>query len=68
MSQAVGLLGPYKADQLLPEEDHCGYEVAVEMLIPLHHDVGLYSAAYTQFNTIQKLRMAFSNTIVPQLR
>jgi hypothetical protein len=29
----VGLLGPYKAEGPLPEEDHCGYEVAIEMVL-----------------------------------
>jgi hypothetical protein len=33
MSAAGGLLGPYESDGPLPEEDHCGYEVAFEMLL-----------------------------------
>jgi hypothetical protein len=51
MSAKVGLLGPYEADGSLPDSDHCGYEVAIEML--LHsRQAGSYSDAYTQFDTI----------------
>jgi hypothetical protein len=60
MSALVELLGPYEADGPLPEENHCGYEVAVDMLLHSRRP-GSYSAAYTQFDTIRKLRTAFSN-------
>jgi hypothetical protein len=33
LSKTVGLLGPYEADGPLPEIDHCGYEVAIEMIL-----------------------------------
>jgi hypothetical protein len=56
----MGLLGPYKADGPLPEEDHFGYEVAFEMLLHSQRN-GSYSELYTQFDTIRKLRSAFSN-------
>jgi hypothetical protein len=61
LSKAVGLKGPYEADAPLPEYDHhCGYEVAIEILLHSRRP-GSYSNAYTQFDTIQKLRTAFSN-------
>jgi hypothetical protein len=60
MLTLVGLQGPYKSDSPLPEDDHCGHEVAIKMLLHLHQ-AGSYSAAYTQFDTIWKLRSAFSN-------
>jgi hypothetical protein len=60
MSAAGGLLGPYESDGPLPEEDHCGYEVAFEMLLHSRRP-GSYSDSYTQFDTIRKLRTAFSN-------
>jgi hypothetical protein len=60
MSALVGLLGPYESDGPLPEDDHCGYEVAIEMLLHSRRS-GSYSEAYTQFDTIRKLRSAFSN-------
>ena len=60
MSATMGLLGPYKSDGPLPEGDHCGYEVAFEMLLHSRRP-GSYSGSYTQFETIRKLRSAFSN-------
>jgi hypothetical protein len=33
LSATVGLLGPYEAECSLPEDDHCGYEVAIEMVL-----------------------------------
>jgi hypothetical protein len=60
LSATMGLLGPYEADGPLPEEDHCGYEVAFEMLLHSRRP-GSYSDTYTQFDTIRKLRSAFSN-------
>jgi hypothetical protein len=56
----MGLMGPYESDGPLPEYDHCGYEVAFEMLLHSRRP-GSYSDAYTQFDTIRKLRSAFSN-------
>jgi hypothetical protein len=49
MSVAMGLLG------ILLEEDHCGYEVAIEILL---HSCwsGSYSDAYTQFDKFRKLK------------
>jgi hypothetical protein len=60
LSETVGLLGPYEAEGPLPEVDHCGYEVAIEMVIQSRQP-GRYSTEYTQFDTIRKLRSAFSN-------
>jgi hypothetical protein len=56
----MGLMGPYESDGPLPEYDHCGYEVAFEMLLHSRRP-GSYSDSYTQFDTIGKLRSAFSN-------
>jgi hypothetical protein len=60
ISNTVGLFGPYEAEGPLPEFDHCGYEVAIEMVIQSRQP-GRYSSEYTQFETIRKLRSAFSN-------
>ena len=60
MSALVGLEGPYESDGPLPDFDHCGYEVAVEMLLHSRRP-RRYSDAYMQFDTIRKLRSAFSN-------
>jgi hypothetical protein len=60
LSSLGGLLCPYEAEGSLPEHDHCGYEVAIKMVLPSRQS-GYHSKEYTQFNTIRKLRSAFSN-------
>jgi hypothetical protein len=60
MSAAIGLQGSYEAYGPLPDHNHCGYEMAFEMLMHLRHG-GSYSDEYTQFDTIQKLWSSFSN-------
>jgi hypothetical protein len=60
MSATMGLLGPYKSNGSLPEDNHCGYEVAFEMLLHSQRP-GSYSESYTPFETVRKLRSAFSN-------
>jgi hypothetical protein len=60
LSKTVGLLGPYKAIGPLPNIDHCGYEVAIEMVLQSCRP-GKYSPDYTQFETIRKLRSVFFN-------
>ena len=58
--ETVGLVGPYKAHGHLPEFDHCGYKVAIEMVLHSRRS-GHYSQDYVQFETIRKLRSSFSN-------
>jgi hypothetical protein len=58
--KTVGLLGPSKALGLLPEIDHCGYEVAIEMVLQSRRP-GRYSPNYMHFDTIRKLGSVFSN-------
>jgi hypothetical protein len=61
MSGLVGLLGPYKSDGPLSENDHCGYKVAIEMLLHSRRGGTYLEADYTQFDTVRNLRSAFSN-------
>jgi hypothetical protein len=58
LSKTVGLLGPYEALGPLPKNDHCGYKVAIEMVLQSCRP-GKYSPDYTQFDSIRKL--VFSN-------
>jgi hypothetical protein len=60
LSNPVGLAGPYEADGHLPEFDHCGYEVAIEMVLHSRRS-RTHSKDYVQFETIQKLQSSFSN-------
>jgi hypothetical protein len=62
MSGLVGLAGPYLHEGPLPGFDHCGYEVAVQMLLYSKRP-GKYSKSHLQFDTIRKLRSAYSNQI-----
>jgi hypothetical protein len=58
-SKLAGLEGPYWYEGLLPAHDHCGYKVAIQMVLksraPAKH-----SQNYTQFDTIGKLRSVSS--------
>jgi hypothetical protein len=60
LSKAVGLDGPYEVDGPLPEFDHCGYEVAIDTILYSRRP-GRHTKEYTQFDTIRKLRTAYSN-------
>jgi hypothetical protein len=60
LSESVGLEGPYVQEGFLPTFDHCGYQVAIQMLLALKRP-GRYSEEYTQYDTIRKVRTAYSN-------
>lgn len=50
----------YVVTSAFPEWDHCGYEVAIQMVLASLKP-GRYSKEYTQWDTIRKLRTAASN-------
>jgi hypothetical protein len=60
LSDSVGLQGPYENDGVMPYNDHCGYEVAIQMLLASRKP-GKHSAKYSQWDTIRKLRTVYSN-------
>jgi hypothetical protein len=60
MSKLVRLEGPYLVDGSLPDFDHCGYEVAIDTILYSRRP-GRHSNEYTQFDTVRKLRTAYSN-------
>jgi hypothetical protein len=60
LSRSVGLLGSYAHTEFLPDTDHCGYEIAVQMLLASKRP-GKYSLTYSQYDTIRKVRTAYSN-------
>lgn len=62
MSALVGLDGPYLHKGPLPDHDHCGYEVAMQMLLYSKRP-GKHSASHLQFDTIRKLRGSYSNQV-----
>ena len=55
MSNLVGLEG-------LPSHDHCGYKVAIQMLVYSKRP-GENARSHLQFETIRKLRSAYSNHV-----
>jgi hypothetical protein len=60
LSETVGLKGPYESDGAFPEWDHCGYEVAIQMVLASRRK-GVYCVDRLQFDTIRKLRSCYSN-------
>ena len=61
-SKLVGLEGPYVQMGNLPDFDHCGYEVAIAMLL-YSRKPGKHNKNYTQFDTIRQLRSTYSNYV-----
>ena len=62
LSATVGLSGPYTQQEGFPDFDHCGFEVAIGMLL-YSRGSGKNSMTHTQFGTIRSLRSAFSNQV-----
>jgi hypothetical protein len=62
LSRLVGLDGPYIHEGPLPDFDHCGYEVAIQML-NYSKRPGKHSKTHLQFETIRKLRTSYSNQV-----
>jgi hypothetical protein len=58
LSKTVGLGGPYEVDGPLPKWDHCGYEVAIQMVLSSWRK-GRYCVDHLQFDTIWKLRSCY---------
>ena len=61
-SRSVGLQGPYTQTSGFPDFDHCGFEVAIGMLL-YSLKKGRNDPTHTQFNTIRSLRSAYSNQV-----
>jgi hypothetical protein len=62
LSALVKLKGPYIHRGPLPDYDHCGYEVAIQMLLHSRRK-GKTDASYVQFDSIRKMRAVFSNQV-----
>lgn len=61
-SNSLGLNGPFKVQPPFPLYDHCGYEVALIILLRSRHP-GKHHNSYTQFDTIRSYRASYSNFI-----
>jgi hypothetical protein len=62
LSLMVGLKGPFVHEGPLPDYDHCGYEVAIEMLLYSKQE-GKHSKSHLQFDTIRKLWSSYLNQV-----
>jgi hypothetical protein len=62
MLESVGLQGPYEMVGAFPTTDHCGYEVAILMLLASQRP-GKYSSGHSQWDTIRKYRTCYSNQV-----
>ena len=62
ISLSLGLSGPYLSPGPLPLDDHCGYEVALQM-VAASLESGRYSESHKQWDTIRKLRSCYSNQV-----
>ena len=62
LSNQLGLSGPYLATGPLPDFDHCGYEVAMQMVLASTYP-GKHSRTSKQWDTIRKLQTAYSNQV-----
>ena len=62
LSKSVGMLGPFDHEGPYPPFDHCGYEVASNILLYSKRK-GKHDSSYTQFETIRKLRSTFGNQL-----
>ena len=60
LSRRLGLMGPYAEPGPLPPKDHCGYEVAMQIVLS-SPDPGRHSPDYKQWDTIRRIRTVFSN-------
>lgn len=60
ISETLGLEGPYIHEGPLPSHDHCGYEVAIQMVIYSRRE-GRNSKTHLQPDSIRRLRSAYGN-------
>jgi len=60
VSSIFQMPGPFFHPGPLPLVDHCGYQIAVSMLL-LSRNPGRHDRNYTQFDTIRTYRSTFSN-------
>ena len=61
LSLSMGMVtGPYEIPGPLPAHDHCGYEVAMQM-VASSLGSGRYSESHKQWDTLRRFRSCYSN-------
>ena len=59
-SKALGLTGPFEHSRPYPCEDHCGYKVALDILIYSRRPGG-NTKDHVQFDTIKQTKACYSS-------
>ena len=62
LMEDVGLGGPYERRKPFPPYDHCGYQVAMQVLL-YSRRTGRLNANHCQFETVRRMRSVFSNFV-----
>jgi hypothetical protein len=62
LSRSIGLDGPYDRDGPFPAHDHCGYEVALQILMHSRQP-GKIHGTHCQFETVRRNRSVYSNFV-----
>ena len=62
ISRKMGMKGPAEPPGPLPSHDHCGYEVAIQIVVD-SLGTGKYSKTHKQWDTVRKHRTAYSNQV-----
>ena len=60
ISKEAGLKGPFVSWEPMPEWDHCGYEIAVGILLAYRKE-GRHSKDYVQCKYLKHMRSCYSN-------
>lgn len=62
LSRDMGMRGPAEPPGPLPKTDHCGYEVAIQIVVS-SLGAGRYSETHKQWDTVRRFRSAYSNQV-----
>jgi hypothetical protein len=62
LSRRMGMRGPAEPPGPLPKTDHCGYEVAIQIVVS-SLDAGRYSTTHKQWDTVRQFRSSYSNQV-----
>jgi hypothetical protein len=62
LSRGMGMRGAAEAPGPLPPFDHCGYEVAIQIVVS-SLGAGRYSKTHKQWDTVRRLRSSYSNQV-----
>ncbi len=62
LSNMVGIDPPYLEPGPLPSFDHCGYGVAIQLLLK-SREAGRYQSSHQQWDTVRRMSVAYRNQV-----